>query len=832
MAVEVEVIKFEGDLSDLKKQLKTAESSFSTLENKGKVAAKNTEQSFNKLGNTVKGVLQNLPFGHLVDDLEAAGAAAQNLGGNVGSISNGANKAGTGVKALTGLIGVGLLGAITLVIAAGASLVAFFKSTDEGAAKLEATFAGVGAASDVLTGKLAETGSEISEFFTTTEGESISWSDMLIKSLKAINPVVGVLAEKIGDTGLAKAMGEAYDAGYALSLELDSIQDEMRLLGVESKQADLIIGALLKQTKNRSIDVQTRLAIVNQAQETENNNLKANFELQKRYYDNLTQQNILAVANRNTGKAAQVDTLKAITAQIAQANTAEQLLDLYRQQIDAQKGLLSISDAQAQTQVDALQKIIELAGRSEILSEKYAAIQAQLIEKDIAERTEAIKAVERTREAAAISTIKGEKELSKEVLSIKINSLQAQRSLLVQYGKDVSQIDLEIAQLNKKYLDDLVKSQEDANAKRLASDKARSDAERKLAEENYKKSIEDIDENTKFQLLHIRDQNKSIDQIKQEELKLEIGALENKKILNQEAGKSTIDIELEIQAKKKALYDQDVKEYSDAQAKKKATLIQALDYVFSQTESIYNGLAQNQQARTQAELSDSQKSSQAKQAQLQQQLESGVISQEKYSAQLKAIQQKQAAYENQLKAKQAKADKDTALFNILINTAASVVKTLAQYGFTPAGLVAAGLAGLAGAAQYTITNARPVPKYKDGVIDLKGKGTGTSDSIDAKLSKGESVMTAKETSDNLGLLWAVRNNKLDDYINRAWVLPALNKADELKQQKDQRYNKMMKRVGKKTEFDTSDLERAVKRNGSVKISNWHEMPKQGGRNFV
>jgi len=825
MATEVEVIKFEGDLSDLKKQLKIAESSFSSLENKGKVAAKNTETSFNKLGSTVKGVLQNLPFGNFINDLESAALSARSVGDGVSSIGASATKAGGGVKALTGLIGVGLLGALTLVIGAFASVMAFIKSTDEGAAKLEATFAGVGAATDVLTGKLASTGSAISDFFTESESLSEGLKGGLIIALNAIIPGAGLAAQAIGNTGLAKSMGEAYDQAYNLSIELDAIQDEMRLLGVESKQADLIIGALLKQTRNRAIDVTTRLAIVNEAQETENNNLKANFELQKRYYDNLTQQNILAVANRNTNKSAQVDTLKAITAQISQAQTAEQLLNLYREQIKAQEGLLSISDDQAQKQVDALQKIIELAGRSEILSEKYAAIQSQLIEKDIAERTEAIKAVERTREAAAITNIKVEQELSKEVLSIKINSLEAQRALLKQYGKDTSQIDLEIATLNKKYLDDLVKAQADANAKRLASDKARSEAERKLAEDNYNKSIQDIDENAKNQLLHIRDQNKSIDQIRNDELKLELGALENKKILNQEAGKSTLDIELEIQAKKKALYDQDVKAYSEAQAKKKAFLMQALDFGFSQTEAIYNGLAQNQQARSQAEISDSQKVSQAKQEVLKQQLESGIISEAKYNAQLKQIQQRQVAYERQVKAKQAKADKDTAIFNIIISTAAAIAKAAPVIPLMA-------FAAIAGAAQLAIVSARPIPKYKDGVIDLQGKGTGTSDSIDAKLSKGESVMTAKETSDNLGLLWAVRNNKLEDYINRAWVLPALNKADEVKRQKEQRYNKMMKKVGKKTEFDTSDLERAVKRNGSVKISNWHEMPKQGGRNFV
>lgn len=47
---------------------------------------------------------------------------------------------------------------------------------------------------------------------------------------------------------------------------------------------------------------------------------------------------------------------------------------------------------------------------------------------------------------------------------------------------------------------------------------------------------------------------------------------------------------------------------------------------------------------------------------------------------------------------------------------------------------------------------------KDGEIDIKGPGTETSDSIKANLSRGESVMTAKETRENKSLLLGIRQN--------------------------------------------------------------------------
>jgi len=838
MATEIEVIKFEGDLSALRKDLKAAESSFSTLENKGKVAAKNTEQSFSKLGSSVKNVLQNLPFGGLINDLQTASQSARGLGQGIAEIGGGASKAGGGVRALTSLIGVGLLGAVALAVAAIASLVAFVKQTDEGAARLDATFAALGAATDVLTGRFAIWGNQLLDFYDKAGAEGSGFWGSLIGHIKEYYGVVTKAAAFVWSpltdalketTDLMKA---AADEAFRLSLELDAIQDEMRLLGVESKATELQILSLLKQAKNRGIDVTTRLGLITQAQELENSNLQKNFELQRMYYANISDTNILKLESINQDKQAQVENVKSFSIAIKTAKNADELLYLYKEQINAQEGLRSISDAQAQAQVDGLQKIIELDGRSQVLQEKYASITSQLIEKEIADRTEAIKAVERAREASAITTIKGEQELSRSVLAIKIASLQSQKTLLKQYAKDTSAIDLEIATLNKKYLDDLTKAQDEANAKRLASDKSRSDAERKLMEENYTKEIQDIDANGKMQLLQIRNQSKTEFEIKKDELRLDIGILEAKRIANIKNGKEIGDINLELQQKNKEINASDLKDYEETQAKKKQATINTLGFIFDQTESIYNGLAQNRAARTQVEISESQMATQKKEKDLQKQLENGTISQEKYSATLRLIQEKQARTEAALKAKQAKADKQAALFNIIINTAASIAKTLATLG-VPAGIPASLIAAAAGAAQYAIVNARPIPKYKDGVIDMGGKGTGTSDSNLAWTSKGESIMTAKETNDNLGLLWAIRNNKLDEYADRAWVKPALDKQDEIKKNKEQRYNRMMKKaIGKNQELDTFELEKAIRKNGSVKITNWDEMPIGKGRNIV
>lgn len=74
-----------------------------------------------------------------------------------------------------------------------------------------------------------------------------------------------------------------------------------------------------------------------------------------------------------------------------------------------------------------------------------------------------------------------------------------------------------------------------------------------------------------------------------------------------------------------------------------------------------------------------------------------------------------------------------------------------------------------------IANSANVPQYAEGVVDLRGAGTETSDSIHARLSRGESVITAKATRQDKGLFEAANNLQLERYINENYVLPALMK---------------------------------------------------------
>jgi hypothetical protein len=96
----------------------------------------------------------------------------------------------------------------------------------------------------------------------------------------------------------------------------------------------------------------------------------------------------------------------------------------------------------------------------------------------------------------------------------------------------------------------------------------------------------------------------------------------------------------------------------------------------------------------------------------------------------------------------------------VIDGASGIIKAFATYPY-PAAIVISALIAAQTASQLAIIN-RQQPRFAKGVIDLKGKGTGTSDSIDAKLSRGESVITAKRTQQSKGLLQAIQDGKISD----------------------------------------------------------------------
>jgi hypothetical protein len=90
-----------------------------------------------------------------------------------------------------------------------------------------------------------------------------------------------------------------------------------------------------------------------------------------------------------------------------------------------------------------------------------------------------------------------------------------------------------------------------------------------------------------------------------------------------------------------------------------------------------------------------------------------LISEEEYNTKLEAIEEERTRKENELKLKQAKAEKNLALFQILMDTAVGVAKSWGQGG----GLFGAPLSAIVaaqGALQAALVASQPLPEYETG----------------------------------------------------------------------------------------------------------------------
>jgi len=196
-------------------------------------------------------------------------------------------------------------------------------------------------------------------------------------------------------------------------------------------------------------------------------------------------------------------------------------------------------------------------------------------------------------------------------------------------------------------------------------------------------------------------------------------------------------------------YEKNLQRIKGTTAKYVDTTQEAVDWTeawFDISRSAFSGIGELSDQQTEKYISN-----------LQAQLDAGTISQEEFEK-----------LRRESLTKEAKQNKAFAMFNIILNTSQAIIRFLAD-GNIPASVAA----GVAGALQLITASAAPIPAFAEGVVDLKGAGTETSDSIFARLSKGESVITAKGTRQDKALFEAANKLMLEDYIHANYVLPAL-----------------------------------------------------------
>jgi len=128
-------------------------------------------------------------------------------------------------------------------------------------------------------------------------------------------------------------------------------------------------------------------------------------------------------------------------------------------------------------------------------------------------------------------------------------------------------------------------------------------------------------------------------------------------------------------------------------------------------------------------------------------LDKKVITEKQYNDQITKLNQK-------VREQEAKAAKKKAIFDILIESAVAVVKSILKPWLIPAILANTAI-------QVAAVAAVPIPAYAEGTDYVNGPGTETSDSIPAKLSKGERIVPANINKQLAG----ISNKDLPKIIN-------------------------------------------------------------------
>jgi tape measure domain-containing protein len=182
-------------------------------------------------------------------------------------------------------------------------------------------------------------------------------------------------------------------------------------------------------------------------------------------------------------------------------------------------------------------------------------------------------------------------------------------------------------------------------------------------------------------------------------------------------------------------------------------------------------------------------------------LAQGLISEEQHAIELTELEKKQ--FEQNKKMQRAQ---------VLINTASAIVRAFSDFGFLGGALVSLALGAMA-IKQIGIIDSTEFPGFKEGVIDLKGPGSETSDSIPARLSRGESVMTADETKRYKPVLQAIRDGEFEAFVAKKYTGAMAMSREQ---------GSFAQNITNSLDMNNAETVDAIRRNKSVKIANWDD----------
>jgi hypothetical protein len=343
---QVEVIingqKATATIADMDKAVKTLNTQIRNLEPGTEAFIKKTEElqkiktRLNDVKTSVNGVKQET--GNMIGQLEKLGPAGAILANVKNGFMNIAGSAGQVVRACLTVSGAMIAIPVFALVAGITALVAYFKSTDEGADKVEQALAGVKAVFDVLIGVVSKFGGLIVDAFKNPKKTIMDIAEFIgnniinrFTAFKVIlEGIIDLDFEKLANgfiqmgTGVEDATGKAKKLGAALEETVDNgkkaaqaaidltkrtqdLEDAERDLSVINSKRKNEIDTLLLKYRDQTLSVKERQEALKRAGQIEKEMTEDSLKLANESLDIIKKQNKLKTDSIEGAKVSDED---------------------------------------------------------------------------------------------------------------------------------------------------------------------------------------------------------------------------------------------------------------------------------------------------------------------------------------------------------------------------------------------------------------------------------------------------------------------------------------------------------------------------------------------
>lgn len=588
---------------------------------------------------------------------------------------------------------VAILTAISVVIMAVAKGI---KSSEENSNRWNAVLAPLSMALDAV-GKVLQIVASGILSVVEAGGKMMGW---ITKQLEKL-PVLGKYVAEVNKEN------EKY---IAMTKEQAAIDRDTRNLQVQNAKNSLKIATLkAKADDELNVSAKERMEAIREANRLEEEASKKNYELAKRRYELMVQQNAMAENTKETNDA------------IAQA------------EVEMYNALTEYQDKRG-----------ELLGREVSLANEIKSAEKEKADAAIAAKQKELEAV-RAAEDAMLALVKdGRDKQSKEIT--------------LQYNRQIEDLRTRL----KTETDLTVKARQAINDQIKALEQQKSMELQKLSDEELQKEIDNRTKLISLQLESVREGSEQEYQLKMQQLDAQRTAELADKELTEQMKQAIVDKynkqmddlvtqrELEISEKQqeavRVRMENEIMQMQQSGASELEILQEQAEQKLEFLNSVQQQEGESEQEFLNRKLQANQEYLDAKKAVADKEVE---IEEAKYQA-METVTGGLVALTQQIGESDkgfAILSKTLALAEIAINTGKAIAKMVSA----EAGKGIFGLATMASGIATILTNIASAisvvksAKFATGGL-VTGPGTGTSDSIPAQLSNGESVMTARATS--------------------------------------------------------------------------------------